>query len=182
MGKGRFLIRQIRPDETDVFQRIRLEALHCAPAYFASQYEDWATLPDGEWRQRLNDPVFVAFDQGEPVGIMGLLRFRPRKMAHRAALVMVYVRNSCRGTGLAKAMLEVVVTFARAKGILQIELGVSADNPGALGFYQKNGFFEIGRMPDGFMDEGRGTDEVVMLLKTGQSLSKFCYLDAQRLL
>ena len=163
MDAERLLIRQITPDEIEVFRRIRLEALEREPASFASRHGDWMILSDDEWRLRLNDPVFVAFNESEPVGIMGLLRSRPRKMAHRAVLVMVYIRKEFRRTGLAKALLERIVDFAKDEGISQIELGVSAENAGALRFYNLNGFFEIGRVPGGFLDEGGAVDEVVMM-------------------
>lgn len=163
MEAERLLIRQISTDEIDVFRRIRLESLRLEPASFASRLEDWANLPEEDWRQRLHDPVFVAFSGGEPVGIMGLLRQRPAKMVHRATLVMVYLRACFRGTGSAEDLLGAVVDFAREGGILQLELGVSAENSAALRFYCHHGFVEVGRIPGGFLDSGRNVDEVVMM-------------------
>jgi GNAT superfamily N-acetyltransferase len=163
MGIERVSIRRIAPDEIDVFRRIRLEALRCEPTSFASRLEDWVTLPDEAWRRRLNDPVFVAFSGEVPVGIMGLLPQRPRKMAHRATLVMVYLRESFRGTGLARDLLAAVVDFARHEEILQLELAVSAENPGAIGFYRREGFSEVGRIPGGLLDGGREIDDVIMV-------------------
>ncbi|MGM4985937.1 MULTISPECIES: GNAT family N-acetyltransferase [Rhizobium] len=163
MGVERVLIRRIVPDEIDVFRRIRLEALRCEPASFASRFEDWVMLPDEAWRQRLNDPVFVAFSKSEPIGIMGLLRFRPRKMAHRATLVMVYLRECFRSTGLAKDLLDAVIDFARGEGVLQLELAVNAENPAALRFYRRHGFIEVGRIPCGLLDGDREIVDVIMV-------------------
>ena len=163
MGEHGALIRRISADDVDVFRRIRLEALRTEPSSFASRYEDWVVLSDEDWRRRLHDPVFVAFSGDEPVGIMGLLRQRPSKMAHRAALVMVYLRGSFRGTGLARDLLDVVVDFARREGILQLELAVSAENPGAIGFYHREGFSEVGRIRGGLLDSGREVDDIVMV-------------------
>ncbi|NSZ19884.1 GNAT family N-acetyltransferase [Agrobacterium vitis] len=156
------LIRCISHEDIDAFRRIRLEALACEPASFASPFEDWERLSDGDWQQRLQDHVFIAFSDDEPVGIMGLSRLRPKKMAHRATLVMVYVRKRFRGTGLSRKLLGAVIDFAKAKGILQIELGVSAENLEALRFYRRNGFTDIGLNPRGVLDEGRAVDEVRM--------------------
>lgn len=100
MAAERVSIRQITADEIDVFRGIRLEALRCEPASFASRFEDWQFLREEEWRQRVNDPIFVAFGKCKPIGMMGLVRLRPRKMAHRAMLVSVYVRKSERGAEL----------------------------------------------------------------------------------
>lgn len=162
MSRDGMLIRRISANEVDVFRSIRLEALQTEPSSFASRYEDWVDLPVEEWRQRLLDPVFVAFSRDEPVGIMGLLRQSPSKMAHRATLVMVYLRASFRGTGLAKDLLDAVVDFARGQGILQLELAVSAENPGAIGFYLREGFSEVGRIPGGLLDGGREIDDILM--------------------
>lgn len=163
MGEDGVVIRRIFPDEIDVFRRIRLEALRTEPSSFASRYEDWVILPVEDWRRRLHDPVFVVFGGDEPVGIMGLLRQRPSKMAHRATLVMVYLRASFRGTGLARDLLDVIIDFARDEGILQLELAVSAENSAALRFYQRHGFIEVGRIPGGLVDDDGEIDDVIMV-------------------
>ncbi|MGR9373232.1 N-acetyltransferase family protein [Rhizobium leguminosarum] len=155
-------IRHIQADEVEAFRRIRLEALRTEPSLFASRYEDWEALSLEEWRNRLNEPVFIAFQDGEPVGITGLLRQRSSKMVHRATIIMVYVRRSLRGTGLAARLLSAAAHHARDIGILQLELFVSAENPAAIRFYQREGFSEIGRIPGGVLEEGREIDDVMM--------------------
>ncbi|MBB3918365.1 GNAT family N-acetyltransferase [Rhizobium fabae] len=162
MDAGGVTIRHIGPDEVEAFRQIRLEALRVEPASFASRYEDWEVLSLEEWRNRLNEPVFIAFQDGAPVGIMGLFRQRSSKMAHRATIVMVYVRSNLRGTGLAGRLLEAVSDHARAAGIVQLELFVSAENAAAIRFYQRQGFAEIGRIPGGVLEEGREIDDVMM--------------------
>ncbi|QND45011.1 GNAT family N-acetyltransferase (plasmid) [Rhizobium lusitanum] len=160
-GNG-ITIRHIGADEFDIFRRIRLEALRVEPSSFASSAEDWEVLSDKEWRQRLTDPVFVAFRDDEPVGVMGLLRQRSSKMAHRATLIMVYVRKDLRGMGLAKGLLDTVIAYALSEGIVQLELVVSAENPKAIGFYRREGFSEFGRIPGGVVHDGREIDDIMM--------------------
>ena len=162
MDAGGVTIRHIGPDEVEAFRQIRLEALRTEPASFASRYEDWEVLSAEEWRNRLNEPVFIAFRDGAPVGLMGLFRQRSSKMAHRATIVMVYVSSSLRGTGLADRLLEAISDHARAAGIVQLELFVSAENAAAIRFYQRQGFAEIGRIPGGVLEEGREIDDVMM--------------------
>lgn len=149
--------------DLDAFRRIRLEALRAEPSCYASSYDDWASLSEQEWLQRLNDPIFGAFIDNEPVGLTGLLRQRASKMAHRATLVMVYVRKSLRGTGLAGKLLATVTDYARDIGIVQLELAVSAENPAATRFYQREGFIEVGRIPGGMLYDGRAIDDVMMV-------------------
>jgi GNAT superfamily N-acetyltransferase len=156
-------VRLLGPDDVEDFRRIRLEALRAEPAAYASRVEDWEALPLEEWRRRMTDnPVFAAFSDGEPVAIMGLLRQHSSRMAHRATIVMVYVRASERGSGLAAALLEELIGHARDAGIRQLELAVSVENAAAIRFYEREGFVEIGRIPAGFLHQGREVDELVM--------------------
>ncbi|SCX32230.1 ribosomal-protein-alanine acetyltransferase [Agrobacterium sp. DSM 25558] len=163
MDGSSLAIRRIQADQVDAFRRIRLEALRSEPTFYASSYEDWVSLSVDEWQKRLHDPVFVAFRDDEPVGITGLLRQRASKMAHRATIIMVYVRKNLRGTGLARNLLGTVADYARDIGILQLELAVSAENPAAIRFYLREGFSEVGRIPAGFLHDGREIDDVMMV-------------------
>lgn len=83
-------------------------------------------------------------------------------MAHRATVVMVYVRESARGTGVAAALLDAIVACAASEGIRQLELAVSIENPAAKRFYERHGFAAFGTIPGGFLHQGREIDEVLM--------------------
>ena len=156
-------IRRLGQDDLELFRQLRLEALRLEPSSFANTVEDWEALPEAEWRRRLDAPVFAAFREGEPVGMMGLLRQGGRKMAHRASLIMVYLRGDQRGTGLAGEMLAHVVAFAREDGIAQLELHVSAENPAAIRFYLREGFSEVGRIPGAVREGERESDDLLMV-------------------
>lgn len=156
-------IRLLGAEDWQLFRSIRLEALRQEPAAFASTVDDWEQRPEAAWRRRLAEtPVFVALHNGEPVGVMGLARERSSKMAHRAVIIMVYVRASARGSGLAAALLEALTRHALAIGIRQLELAVSVENQAAIRFYMRNGFREIGRIPGGFREQDREVDELLM--------------------
>ncbi|MEZ5713921.1 MAG: GNAT family N-acetyltransferase [Paracoccaceae bacterium] len=156
-------IRRLGQDDLELFRQLRLEALRLEPASFANTVEDWEALAEAEWRRRLEAPVFAAFRGGAPVGMMGLLRQGGRKMAHRASLIMVYLRGDQRGSGLAGAMLAHVVDAARRDGIAQLELHVSAENPAAIRFYLRQGFAEVGRIPGAVREGGRESDDLLMV-------------------
>jgi GNAT superfamily N-acetyltransferase len=158
------MIRILGAEDVEAFKRIRLEALRLEPSAFASSFDEWAKLPDDEWRRRLlADPVFLAFDGDEPVAIMGLLRQRAGKMAHRATIIMVYVCREKRGTGLARGLLDHVVDYARQHGIRQLELTASAENPAAINFYRNAGFAQAGLIPGGVLEGDREVDDVIMV-------------------
>ena len=157
------MIRQLGPDDMQVFRQIRLEALRREPANFASSVEDWEVLPDAEWTRRLTaNAVFADFHDGEPVAMLGLMPQAASKMAHRATVIMVYVRKDRRGAGHARALLDAVADYARSAGIRLLELAVSAENPAAIRFYQREGFAQAGRIPGGTIHEGREIDEILM--------------------
>ncbi|MDH6295805.1 GNAT family N-acetyltransferase [Agrobacterium fabrum] len=156
-------IRRLTEEDVDIFRAMRLEALRTEPAAYASTAADWEKLSADEWRTRLTqNTVFAAFWNDAPVGIMGLMRQGSSKMAHRATLIMVYVRAEARGTGIARALLEAVKSFAGDNGIRQIELAVSAENPAAASFYKRAGFSQIGCVPGGILHEGREIDDIMM--------------------
>lgn len=156
-------IRHLDQNDAEIFRRIRLEALRREPQAFASTEADWAKLSIAEWRARLAaNAVFVALDGDEPLGIMGLMRQRSSRMAHRATIVMVYVRREARGSGLAGHLLAHLTDHARSAGIRLLELVARADNEAAIRFYEREGFREIGRVPGGLLDGEDEIDEILM--------------------
>lgn len=156
-------IRHLGAADLATFRQIRLEALRLDEASFASSLADWLRLDDAAWLERLTqNAVFVAFRGGEPVGIMGLARQRSSKMAHRATIIMVYVRKSERGSGLAAELLRTIEAYARAEGIRQLELTVSGENSVAQKFYQRAGYRDMGRIPAGVIYDGREIDDILM--------------------
>ncbi len=165
------VIRRLSLDDVDVFRRIRLEALSHEQHSFASAFEDWAQLSDLEWRQHLDQPFFAAFLDCEPIGLMGLRFRRPRKLVHRAKLVSVYLRKSARGTGIATALLNAVARFARDHGVLQLELAVNAESLPAVRFYQRHGFVEVGRIPNGLLGHDPAPAELIMVLPLAEKRS-----------
>lgn len=162
MRESEMTIKRVSKADVEAFKQIRLEALRLEPANFASSFEDWVQLPDDEWVRRMSEPVLIAFDKDEPVGIMGLMRQPSSRMRHRATVVMVYVRENQRGTTTARELLKALCAEAWAEGIKQLELNVSSENPAAIRFYEREGFSQIGRIPFGFFYEGREIDDLIM--------------------
>ncbi|MCF3638565.1 GNAT family N-acetyltransferase [Rhizobium sp. TRM95111] len=159
-------IRRLAAGDVETFRALRLEALRCEPAAFASTAAEWEALDADGWRRWIADATLLAAHlDGEPVGLMGFMRQRASKMAHRASVVMVYVRPEHRGTGLAEALLSDLCAEAACDGVVQLELAVTAENGRAVDFYRRAGFAEIGRIPGGFRHEGREIDEILMAMR-----------------
>lgn len=153
-------IRLLGTNDLKIFRDIRLEALRTHPEMFASSAEQWAALSDEEWRARMHIPIVAAIQGGAAVGLMGLIGEHSPHTAHRATLIMVYLRAASRGTGVAQAMLERIEQEARTQGITQIELMVSAENTPARAFYRGAGYRLCGQIPGALRHDGRLIDEV----------------------
>lgn len=161
-------IRRLGEADLAAFQAIRLEALREAPEAFGSSYEAWAALPEAEWRRRLLAmAVFASFDGAEPVGLIGLLPHPGPRSRHRGTVIMVYVGSGFRGQGRAAALIDAVVAEAGARGLRQLELSVAEENGAARRLYARAGFRKVGRMPAGYIHDGREIDELLMVKRLG---------------
>jgi len=150
--------------DVEIFKQLRLEALRCEPASYASSFEDWENLSQDEWLLRMSDcTIFAGYKDKQPIGLMAMMPQRPSKMAHRAGIIMVYVRKSARGKGIATLLLDTLTNYARECAISQLELSVSAENDVAIGFYLKHGFSKVGLIPNGYRHEGRDIDDILMV-------------------
>jgi hypothetical protein len=64
-------VRQLRPDDWEIFREIRLRSLADAPDAFGSTLEREQAFSEDDWRRRVAGPVFVVLDP-EPVAVGGL--------------------------------------------------------------------------------------------------------------
>lgn len=154
---------KLEAGDLPVFKAIRLESLKMAPSAYASTFADWSSLSDEEWLERMKTPVFTVLKGGEPIGIMGLMPQRGENRSHRATIIMVYLRESERGAGLADELLKAVMDFAKEGGVRQLELNVNHTNARAIRFYERHGFEMVGRIPAALIDEGQEMDELIMV-------------------
>lgn len=159
------LVRELSALDLDDFKSIRLEALQQEPEAFASHYDDWADLRDEEWLARLvGGHAHGAYVESEIVGLIGLLPEQAIKMRHRGSIVMVYLRQDQRGSGIAKALLDAILAKARELALTQVELSVSAENPAGIRLYEREGFVTYGRLPNGVIEaDGRSVDDALMV-------------------
>lgn len=151
------------PDDLAVYKELRLEALRVNPEAYASAYDDWARLGDDGWYDRMRDVLlYASFTDGVPSGLMAVHFTERARVAHRGTIVMVYLREAARGSGAAKALLDACADGARGASMTQLELSVNAANTRAIRFYAREGFEEIGRIPNGYLHEGVYSDDVLM--------------------
>ena len=137
-------VRRVRPEEWPALRAIRLRALADAPDAFGATLADEAMDPDATWQQRASDRVsFVAELAGRFVGVAGV---GPAPVeAPVAMLYAMWVEPEVRGTGVATAIVEAAVDWARDAGYPGLGLGVTTTNARAIAFYERLGFVDTGQ-------------------------------------
>jgi len=84
---------------------------------------------------------WVALEQGNVIGTIGLLDIGNRQAALRKMFVDRRYRGKDHGVG--QALLEKLIDWAREKKFKEIFLGTSPLLPAARRFYEKNAFVEV---------------------------------------
>jgi GNAT superfamily N-acetyltransferase len=148
-------IRELTPDDWQLWRSLRQAALADAPSAFGSRLADWQGEGDREdrWRERLNiagSYNIVATLHDEPIGMASGV---PAEMADTVELISMWVAPSARGHGVGDALMQRIDQWASRRAARVLRLNVAADNPGADRLYRRNGFAYTGedgpRMPDG---------------------------------
>jgi ribosomal protein S18 acetylase RimI-like enzyme len=163
-------VRKLGPSDAEAFQAVRLQALREDPIAFASSYEEERDLPLATIAERLvatDDRAIVgAFDGPLLVGLAAWHREEMRKLHHKGFVWGVFVKDTHRGQGLARRLLEAVIALARrADGILLLNLTAYADNRRAIALYESLGFVIYGREPAAICVDGLLHDDVHMALR-----------------
>lgn len=117
-----------------------------------------------DWDARIAaSAIFAAFVEGEAVGLAAL-GFDPlASHAHRTVLSMVFVTPEARGKGVADDLVTYCCDWAKAEGLLQVELIVSGGNEAARQIYLRNGFVDYGLLPRGRRIGDHFVDDVLMV-------------------
>ena len=89
--------------------------------------------------QRARGNFWVAVDQGQIVGTIGLLDAGDA----RGVLRKMFVAASHRGTGLAAELLQTCLTWAQTAKMTEVMLGTTEQMKAAHRFYEKWGFVEL---------------------------------------
>ncbi|QGZ63764.1 GNAT family N-acetyltransferase [Paraburkholderia acidisoli] len=166
-----FTIRPLIEQDAAAFHAMRLHAAQNYPAGIVPTYEEEAayTHEQNVARVRTSETqiVFGAFDGETLVGIAGLMRNARQKEAHKAFIWGVFVDPAYRRTGLGRQLLVRAIAEARERGVMQVNLVVSSQNPRAQALYRSLGFVRYGVEPRGLCIAGEYVDDELMV----------CFLD-----
>src|SRR5262249_42322802 len=145
-------IRRIRADEGPSLRALRLRALADAPMAFGSTLAREQALTDDAWRERAQggasaaDRVtFVAEHDGRWLAIAAGLACDPDvRDDPRPELVGMFVAPEARGHGVGAALVDAVVSWARARQAGGLTLWVTVTNTPAVALYERCGFRRTG--------------------------------------
>jgi ribosomal protein S18 acetylase RimI-like enzyme len=159
-------IRRIEAGEGPALRDLRLRALRDAPDAFTVTYEEGLALPDAYWTEWATELA----EGGASFGLAAKHDGRWIGMAvgdpHRdhpgeAGLFAMWVDPAARGAGVARALVEGVVAWARSAGFPAIWLRVTVSNDAAVRLYTRCGFTDEGRR----LPLREGSDIVTMSMK-----------------
>ncbi|MDR3096419.1 MAG: GNAT family N-acetyltransferase [Paraburkholderia sp.] len=168
MNADPLTIRPLTADDIDAFHALRLRATVDTPYGIVPTREEEARWTREEniarVRQTGQQAVFGAFDGAVLIGIVGWRRETRQKLAHKVLIWGVFVEPAYRRAGVARRLMERAIEHARANGLRQMHLSVSARNPRAQALYRSLGFTIYGVEPRAMCIDGEYTDEELMVL------------------
>ena len=162
-------IRILTSADAPAFRALRLRALQEHPEAFTSSFEEDARKPLSATEQRIagesGNVFWGAFADGEIRGIIGLTRDPRAKAQHTADIVAMYVAPELGRRGLARALLQAAIDYARSEGRLeQLVLTVTRTNEAAAKLYKSAGFVTFGLEPRAIKVDGAYFDKEHMVL------------------
>ncbi|MBN2503276.1 MAG: GNAT family N-acetyltransferase [Anaerolineales bacterium] len=160
-------IRTLIPTDAEAYLALRRRALTEFPTAFGRSVDEIISVET--FIERLENPdswAFGAFDGTTLIGIVGLVRYRYKKMHHKAMIVGMFVATERQSSGVGRLLMEAAISQARQlAGVEQLALTVASDNPPAIRLYTSLGFERWGVEPRAMKYQGKYYNEDYMWLK-----------------
>src|SRR5215207_4136959 len=165
--RGTILIREAKPTDAVLFRELRLYALQESPIAFTADYQETLSYPQKYWEGTLTmhedeSTIFFAEHESKLIGQAGIARGSSPKTRHGAWIWGVFVRPEWRGLHIAEELIHSCFTWAKARKIILVKLGVTASNTPALRCYERCGFQVYGTEPQAVFYDGKFYDEYLM--------------------
>jgi len=163
------IIRKLTPDDSEDYQRVRLEGLRLSPDAFGSTYEEEVHFSDDQVRGRLDNGgenfVLGAFDGNSLIGMAMFRRDSKLKFRHRGGVYATYVTPTWQNRGVARKLLTDLIERAKnIEALEQLHLSVLYGNAPGKRLYESIGFVVYGHVPHATKHQGRYHDDELMVL------------------
>ena len=140
-------VERLGEDAWERSRAIRLRALWDTPDAFGSTLAGEVDQDEAWWRARVANPDAVTFVARDARGDVGLVVGAKHHLhAGDAGLFSMWAAPEARGEGVAEALVEAVVAWARGGGFRRLVLDVADQNQRAVRFYARLGFEPTGRL------------------------------------
>lgn len=158
-----------------ILKDVRLRALRSDPTSFTEVLADVECEPDAEWAQWAaavssvdgDSAVFLGFD-AERTTAVGMAGGFVRDTPHDDARVFgVWVDPVARGTGIARLLVQEVISWARTTGRARLTLCVMESSVAAIALYRSVGFEEEGCTVPSRIHDGASERAMTMSLREG---------------
>lgn len=164
-------IRPLVAGDLGAYRSLRLRGLAEHPEAFTSSATEEAAKPADALARRLaadparpHDAVFGAFEGDTLVGLCGIEVDMREKVRHKGHVFGMYVPADRTGRHVGGALMDRAIEHARAAGLRQLVLTVTAGNAPARRVYERAGFAMCGREPQAVRIGDRAYDKLTMIL------------------
>lgn len=147
------LVRAVEAADLDEYRALMLYAFEADADAFTSTRQEREQQPSAWWLARMAHPqdlgrAFGAFQGGQMVGAVAVEYADRFKTRHKGHVVGMVVDDAQRGQGFGRALLDAVVTDARARvHISMLTLTCTQGNERAIRLYASAGFEVFGVEP-----------------------------------
>lgn len=158
-------VRQLNGADLAAYRALHRFGMTEAPLGFVDVSETDAARPDADVEAMLiRGEAWGAFDSERLIGKLTIDALPYPSLAHVFWLHAVYVHPDARGSGASTALIRAAIEGTRSKGAARIALWVNGANAHARALYERLGFIQTGRIPEGISVGGELVDDVLMVL------------------
>lgn len=158
-------VRRLTADDLAAYRALHRFGMVEAPLGFVDVAETDSARPDAEVAAMLSrGDAWGVFGGDRLVGKLTIDALPYPSLAHVFWVHAVYVHPDARGSGASSKLLRAAIEDARSKGATRIALWVNGANNHARALYERLGFRESGRIPDGITAGAGRVDDVLMTL------------------